>query len=236
MVVAIGVLIGLPDSFIATKEFVSWVSPWGAEPIHVAFWLLVIGSIYTCVTQGIKMKRLENRLPDIKVKPEIYNGRATLAVENTGGEADFTAKARVTATRPEHELYTMCWESTPSTQCHIDGDGGVASILIGEKAKCDNNTRDITTFFMKGDFILSKRDATGDQIFPVFSNGSTKEVIGGEEWIECRALDRCIVEITITATPRLKKKWGMHKYLCGIENGEIRLSETNLSSPHKANY
>jgi hypothetical protein len=236
VVMAAAFAIGIPDSITATKELVSWVSPWGTQPIHVAFWLLLIGSVYTTITQGIRVKRSENRLPDINVKSEIHDDRVTLTVENTGGEADFTAKARVTATMPEQELYTMCWDSIQGPQCHIDGDGGIASILVGEKARYDNHTRDIAAFFMKGGLVLFKRGATGEQIFPVFSGGTSKEVIDGEEWTKGSALDRCIVEITITATPRLKKKWGMHKYLCEIEHGEIRFLETELSNPHKVDY
>jgi hypothetical protein len=56
MVVAF--LIGLPDSFSATKELVAWVSPFGTQPIHVAFWLLGMGAIYTTIVQGIRIRRL----------------------------------------------------------------------------------------------------------------------------------------------------------------------------------
>ena len=116
----------------------------------------------------------------------------------------------------------------------IDGGGGIATISVGEKAKYDNNTTDVNNFFMKGGLVLFKMGTAGEQIFPAFSNGSYKEVEDGEEWIVGRSLDRCIVEITITATPRTRRKWGTHKYLLEIdENGVLRFDETQLSSPHK---
>ena len=47
-------------------------------------------------------------------------------------------------------------------------------------------------------------------------------------------LERCIVEIKITATPRLKRKWDIHKYIVEIDetNGELKFYETALSNPH----
>ena len=100
-------LIGIPDSFMASKEFVAWASPWGVQPIHFAFWLLGIGVIYTWIFYGIKVRKLEGALPSIMVQPEIENDRAILVIRNNGAEADFTAKARVIATHPDAELYTM---------------------------------------------------------------------------------------------------------------------------------
>jgi hypothetical protein len=169
--------------------------------------------------------------PNIMVSAEIHDDRATLVVTNNGGEADFTAKARVRASIPEPALYTMCWESVPDTSCHIDGDGGTASIQVAAKSKLQHITGDVDTSFYPGSLILFKRSASGVEVFPAFSGETSKEIIDGREIISGTSLERCIVEVTITATPRLKKKWGTHKYLCEIKNDEIALSETELSTP-----
>ena len=226
-------LIGIPDSFAATKELVSWVSPLGFQPIHVAFSLLGVGAIYTTIIQGIRHRKLEDSLPDIVVQPETRNDRAVLSVTNNGGHAIFTAKARVIATQPEAELYTMYWESVPGVRCSIDGEGGIATILVAEKAKHDNKTKEAETFFMKGDLILFKMGTSLEQVFPVYAGQRREYVENGAIVRKGWAIPRCIVQVTITATPRLRRRWETHKYLCEIENGRLRFHETEISSPHK---
>jgi hypothetical protein len=59
-------LIGIPDSFSASREFVAWASPLGMQPIHLAFWLLGIGAIYTTIVQGLRIKRFELSSPNVE--------------------------------------------------------------------------------------------------------------------------------------------------------------------------
>ena len=202
-------------------------SNWGLIGL-IAFGVFVVLTLVREIDRALQQK------PNIMVSPEIHNDRATLIVTNIGGEANFTAKARVRATVPEPALYTMCWESVPTTDCHIDGGGGTASILVAEKAKFDHRGDDFSTSFLKGDLILFKRGASGGEIFPAFSGETSKETVGGKEIISGTSIERCILEITITATPTLRNKWGTRKYLCEIENRHIKLSETELSVPHKS--
>ena len=177
--------------------------------------------------------------PDVTVSPEIHNDRAILVVTNTGGEGDFTATARVRAAIPEPKLYTMYWESVHAAHCHIDGGGGVASILVAGRAKLDHIDKlaleqgDTSKSYLKGDLLLFKLGTRGVESFPAFSQATWKKLKDGKEIDVYTNADRCIVEVTITATPTLKKKWGTRKYLCEIENGQIRLYETELSVPHK---
>lgn len=225
-------LAGLGLSFDYTGA--SWLTissgNWGIIGL-IAFVFFVI------ITLGREIDLAFQQKPNIKVYPEIKNDRALLIVENMGAEANFTAKARVIATRPEAELYTMYWESCSTTSCHIDGDGGIASILVGEIAKYDNKTRDANSFYIKGDLVLFKMGTSGEQVFPPYSEEGTEWIKGGEVWKKSGSpIRRCIIEVTITATPRLKKKWGTHKYLCEIENSEIKFYETELSTPHKIDY
>ena len=225
MMMVAAFLIGIPASFTATRDFISWASPWGVQPIHLAFWLLGIGAVYTTIVQGIRIKGLESRRPDIIAEPKVYNDRAILEVHNIGGEADVTAKARIIATVPEPESYTMYWESVGTTNCHIDGGEGIASILVGKLARQDHLTGDIATTIFKGGLELFKMGTSGEQVFPTFSGEISKEIRNGVEIISGRPIDRCTVEIMLTATPKLKRKWGTHKYNLEINKGEIVFDE-----------
>ncbi len=230
-------LIGVPDSFNATRDFVSWASPWGIQPLHLAFWLLGAGAIYTTIVQGIKTKRLESALPNIVVKPKVYNNQAILEIQNIGGEAEFTAKARVIATIPENNLYTMYWEPTGGIKCHIDGNGGTASLLVAEKAEEGHSivTQDIRKVIWEGHLALYRMGNAGIERFPAFSGKTSKKINGDtvREW--GTTIARCIVEITLTATPRLRKKWDTHKYIVEVDetDGKLKFYETTLSTPGK---
>src|SRR4030043_367607 len=171
--------------------------------------------------------------PNIVVIPEIHDSRATLMVKNTGGVAgDFTAKARVTACRPEAALYSMCWESLSDASCHTDGDGGTASILVAEKSRARQKTDDIDTTFFEGDLVLFRIGQSGVERFPTFSQKSWKTIKGEKEIMTYTLTERCILDVTITPTPTIKNKWEGQKYLCEIEKGRLALSKTRLSSPH----
>ncbi len=45
--IAASIVIGVLDAPDATRGIVAWVSPTGAEPIHVSFWLLAFGVMWT---------------------------------------------------------------------------------------------------------------------------------------------------------------------------------------------
>ena len=204
----------------------------------------VIGLISFVVFAGLTVYREADwasaRKPEITVTPEINNERAKLVVTNNGGEGNFTAKARVRASLPGPELYTMYWESVSDVSCHIDGGGGVASILVGRRARSNYIDKlalqegDTSRSYLKGDLLLLKMGAKGPDSFAAFSQATWKEVRDGKEVNVYTNADRCILEVTITATPTLRKKWGTRKYLCEIEDGQIKLYETELSVPHVA--
>lgn len=191
--------------------------------------------VFVALTVGREVDWAGQQKPDIIVRPEVHGDRALLVVTNTGGAANFTAKARVRAAIPEPELYTMCWESVPAMNCPIDGDGGTASITVAGKSKSDHIIPgDVTTSFFKGSLILFKMVASGVEAFPAVSGKTRQTIVDDDEVTEYTFMERCIVEVTITATPKLKRKWGTRKYLCEIENEQIKLCETELSVPHKS--
>jgi len=222
-----GLVAGLGLAFDYTGESVLTLSSdrWGIIGLF-AFGVFVVITLIREIDFALLQR------PEIKVESVVRNNRAILEVQNIGGEAEFTAKARVIATIPEAELYTMYWESERGTKCHIDGNGGVASILVGKIAEVNRITSDIETNISKGSLVLLKMGTSGEQIFPAFSVERSVEKRGDMEVISGSPIDRCIVEITLTSTPTLKKKWGTHKYLCEIEKGEIKFYETDLSVPH----
>jgi len=122
LVMAIAFLIGIPGSFSATRELVSWVSSYGVQPIHLAFWLLGTGAIYTTIIQGIRIKRLESPKTAIDVKFKTQVGREiTLIVRNKGNiPATFSADMTCSIIPGEHQLTkilqlidaSMVWESS----------------------------------------------------------------------------------------------------------------------------
>jgi hypothetical protein len=174
---------------------------------------------------------LEQR-PNITVSPEVHGERSRLIVRNTGGPGDFTARGRVRASSPEPELYTMYWESMTGVSNHIDGDGGTGSIVVAEKSQAKVYVSDaVEKSYSKGDLVLFKAGEDGMERFPVFSGKSRRIVEGEDERTVYTYVERCIVEVAITATPSLRKKWGTNRYLCEIKDGELKLCETDLLVP-----
>lgn len=230
-----GIIAALGFGFdLAGESVLAWSSKnWGIVGIG-AFVMFAVLTLVKEVDVALQEK------PSITVSTEVHGNRAKLVVTNNGGAANFTARARVRASIPEPELYNMYWESVLGTSCPIDGGGGTASIIVAGVAKLHHIDRiaigqdiDVSTSFFKGDLILFKMGTEGAESFPAFSGAIRKEIINDKEIDEYTCIDRCIVEVTITATPKLKKKWGTHNYICEIENGKIQLCETELSVPHK---
>jgi hypothetical protein len=159
----------------------------------------------------------KNKRPKIIVKPKVFNRRAILEVINKGGAAIFTAKGRVIATFPNQELYTMYWESVKDTRCLIDGNDGIASILVGEIANQDLKGEAETTIYKNG-LQLYKLGTSGEQVFSVNTgihseNGYTLS-------------DReCIVEVTITSQPPLRQSFSMKRYLLNIAGSNLTFTE-----------
>ena len=192
---------------------------------------IVAFGVFFIVTLAREVDLELQQKPNIVVVPEISSECAKLVVRNIGGAGKFSARAKVEGSHPETGLYTMNWESVNDISCHIDGNGGTASIVVGKEAKESRLGGDADTAIFKGSLILSKMGESGVEEFPVIS-GKIRHVTGVKEYSEHTYVERCIVQVTITATPTLKKKWGTRKYLCEIEKGQIKLCETELSDPN----
>ncbi len=201
--------------------------------IHIDNWGktgLVAFAVFGGLTLVREIDLLLQQRPNIKVTPEVHNGRALLEVHNSGAEADFTATARVIASLPEPELYTLAWEPTSKPTSHIDS-GNTASILVGEIAKQDYETLDIMTAYLKGEVVLSKIGELGSQIFPVISGETIVERKDDRTEVSSRPIDKHIVEITITSTPKLKRGYGTHRYIIGKgERGELKFYEEDVNA------
>ncbi|UCB43970.1 MAG: hypothetical protein JSV77_04855 [Dehalococcoidales bacterium] len=203
VIIVAALLIGVLDSISTTKNIVEWVSPFGIQPLHFAFWALSFGAIYTAIVQGIQINRLRSLRPSINVEPKTVGDRAVLEISNLGGSAGFRARGRVIATKPKEELYIMYWEGQ-GDNCHIDGGGGESSILVAEKAK-SALIRDTETSIFEGDLQLFKWGTTKEQVFPVSTYVERTVQRDGEEVIVGSIEEKCKIEVLITATPELQK-------------------------------
>jgi len=208
-------LIGIPDSFSATRELVSWVSPYGMQPIHLAFWLLGIGAIYTTIIQAIRIKRFENARPNISVESKVYDSCARLVVHNKGGDANFTAEAIVVKGVPPKTRYTMCWDSPPHLE-HPIKKGGTSTIIVAEKSPVMVQLPGI----VKGGLMLYQRGMSG-----IEKVGATTQELSDATELNTRyptmakpVDDSCTIEITITSTPPLHTPFDSHKYVAKIDH------------------
>ena len=230
LVMAAAFLIGIPDSFSATKDLVAWAKPYGMQPIHLAFLLLGIGAIYTTITQGLRNKSLESKRPQIQVKHEVHNNRAILEVKNLGGNASFTARAKVVDKVLQPDPYYMCWDSITGIECPINKDGD-ASILVGS----------LTDEF-KGYGGKPEREVV---LFKVGESGKEKLYLSSPQVSEQLKLrkryptmptqipeEKCTIEISITSKPSPIKAFKPQRYLFKIDhNNEDRLIFTSELNP-----
>ena len=92
---AVAAVVGGLSTIAGTREFVSWASPYGVEPIHLAFWVFAVGSVYTVAGLYLRVRRLENRSPDIVVRSCPEDNFARLDVENVGGVGILSASAQM---------------------------------------------------------------------------------------------------------------------------------------------
>ena len=167
-----------------------------------------------------------NRGPKITVEPLIANQRATLVIRNSGGKAEFTAKARVRDTSlVDPEWYTMYWESeSHKTSASINRDG-LQSILVGRASDYFDEKR----FIFTDGLILYKMGGEGEQEFGCLS-GVTRRIDATttEGWAE----DRCAVDVLITAEPSLGKPFEAQYCVERVRGREeIRLTCLTCESP-----
>ena len=201
------VLIGLLDTPEATRGVVDWLQPLGLDTIHFAFWLLAVGALWMAVSQGLRIRRLETTRPLITITPEDYNDRAVLEITNRGHGADFQATGRVYASIPDAELYTAYWEQGGSKR-HIDG-GGNASILVAEISK--DTLASVGIY--RGRIALFKMGEDLHQRFGILTLSQKDEANG----VSYTTAEQCIVGITVTADPELRKAPGTQYYSLSID-------------------
>ncbi len=222
-------LIGIPDTFSVARQFVAWASPFGIQPIHLAFWLLGVGAVYTSIIQSIHIKQFEKSHPRISVRSYVAeNKRLILEVTNDGFGGNFSAKARITKGSTITNSLDLQWETNGQVRYHIDGGGGEANLLIGVQTK------------------LHKFDAGADQKSPIILHSGELQLLtvkSGQPFA-LRLYDykfnpasdptphyECEIEITITSEPTLLKpfKWKPYK----IDVNGLYLTFSEMSVPDK---
>ncbi len=164
-----------------------------------------------------QLDSIRDSMPNICTGLEVSDRRFNLVVRNFGGKgADFTANGRVVVGKPQRNLYVMYWEGIGS-KCHINGKGGVASILVAERAPC-TILRDAESSIYEGELALFMIGTSGEQTFPVHTFVEKPTVINGREGIEIVSEDKCILEVTITSDPPLAEEFDMRKYELEIDH------------------
>jgi len=204
---------GLDFDEILQARFPWWIISIGVF-VGLTMWL---------ITDLLKAnQRLLNARPSITVKAVTHDGCAYLEVHNFGDkEGDFMAEARVLATIPGPSLYTMFWQPCGKSPHHIDSDGN-ASILVGKLAPQDHITEDVTTTYIRGDVLLYKMGVSSQEIFPVYTGKPIVENRGDAVVYSSETLCKHIIEVTITSTPKLKEKWGTHRYIIEDDGGRLK--------------
>lgn len=159
-----------------------------------------------------ELDNMKSARPKISVEPRVYNERAILEVHNSGGEADFTAKARVISGIPDPELYTMYWESV-GRECHINADDS-ASILVGEISQKNRLQQGI----LAGGLALFKMGMSGEQVFGAQKMQTKSKEYDGEIRTEYTFEDKCVIEVELTSTPTLVEPFGKRQYALEIDH------------------
>ena len=117
------------------------ISLFSASFSNVAFsdftWGQVIGSVFVIAALAeviqieFENRNLRNKIPSIKIRPIVSNRKAAiLEIYNNGGNATFTATAKIIKGHPDHlnEIYTLYWEPK-GANTDIDKNG-TGKILV----------------------------------------------------------------------------------------------------------
>jgi len=219
-------LIGIPDSFSATRDFVTWASPYGIQPIHLAFWLLGVGATYTAIIQGIRIRQFEKSHPRITVRPYVSeNKRLILEVTNDGFGGNFSAKARIRIGSPVTDSLDLQWETNGQVRYHIGGGGGEATLLVGMQPKIhkyDAINQKSPTLFHSGELQLLtiKRGQPFTLHLYEWKFDATSEQVPHYE---------CEIEITITSEPTLLKPFKRKLYKIEVNGLNLNFKEILIS-------
>jgi hypothetical protein len=104
---------------------------WGLVWWQVIAIVFILSGIGAIAQLWIENQHVISELPSLKIKPGVTNRRATLEIYNDGGNAKFTAIARLVKNHPDHMNinYTLYWE----TDTAIGPDGkGIILIALQE--------------------------------------------------------------------------------------------------------
>lgn len=218
--ILLGGNVAIPMALDAQDLFPDW--PYQYYEL-IGFLAFVIFVGWIIFSKQSDINKFEHARPQITVEPTVHNDRAFLEVHNTGGEAYFTATARIFSSTWESELVTMVWDANKEKSCHIDNNGR-ASILVGEKSLVTDEAKHL----IAGGIKLHRMGKLGDEVFGAMTMERTppKEQPNAEMYT---LLDKCIVEMEIVSTPPLKKNLGSKRYT--IEALGSTVSFINESTP-----
>lgn len=165
----------------------------------------------------------------IKVEARVQDNFAYLEVYNCGGEADFTAKARVVEGIKNTKWYYMYWDSVNKHQCHIDNRepalisvAGIADETIEENGIC------------MGEIVFYQMSESGKEGFGLFPVGtSDKKKLNARYPTMSQPLPKgkCTLEVRITSSPASLKEFKSQRYILDTEQRECNVQLIFTLSP-----
>jgi len=210
---------------------ISYFCPLGSSLMNLLAWAIPLGVFAASLVVGAvlapylihkdereKSDRLKAELDDVRstqpcisVRHVVHYNCAKLEIKNMGIEADFTATARVVEGIVRPELYSMCWEPYPVTPRHIDKTE-TATILVAEKAKQTLNADWAEKAVFKDGIALFKSVGGKQEVFGASTMVQVQKRKLNERYPTMKKAytleDKCVIEVTITATPSLLEPFG----------------------------
>ena len=173
--------------------------------------------------------------PKIRLKHEVYNNRALLEVKNLGGNASFTARAKVIDKVLQPESYYMCWDSITGVECPINKDGE-ASILVGRLSYESKGYGDK----LEREVVLFRISESGTENFYLSSPQVNEQLELSKRYPTMPTQipeEKCTIEVSITSKPSPIKAFKPQRYLFKIDHdNEDSLIFTSESNPDKEDY
>lgn len=162
-----------------------------------------------------QLHKIKNAKPNIRTELKTSDKRFYLLVRNIGGGGGlFTATGKVIVGKPDYGLYVLYWEGFGG-KCQINGEGGIASIVVAEKAPF-SIFKDMESSIYEGELSLFMMGRLGEQSFPMHTYTEKPVTVNGKEGVGIIGEDKCILEITITSAPPLLEAFGTHRYALEI--------------------
>jgi hypothetical protein len=192
-----------------------------------AFSLFGITIIGVGIELEVKYKRLKKLHPQIVVKPIVSeNKRLILEVTNNGFGGNFSAQARIRKGLSMTDSFELQWETSGQTRYHIDGGGGIGTLLVGVHPK----SHEFNKLDTKSPILIHKGEL---QLLSIKTGQPI--IIRLYSWRFDPSSDKaphyeCEIEVTITSEPTLLKPFKHRAYKVEVDG--LNLAFNEISDSH----